>query len=76
MALEGMEREQRVDFLAQELKRFAMEGHSVRESDSIISARGHVVGLGMDAGISMNSEPSLRDALGQPLHVPLHLGRD
>ncbi|KAF9362558.1 hypothetical protein BGX34_005928 [Mortierella sp. NVP85] len=80
LALEGMEREQRIDFLVQELKRCAMSGHSMPDNDQSLgetelssSARGHVVGLGMEAGMSRNSEPSLRDALGQPLPSTSHL---
>lgn len=82
LALESMEREERIDFLVRELKRWATEGYRgqdggrpPREYGSSIGTRGHVVSLGMEAGLSMNTEPSLRDALGQPRSMPPHSNR-
>ncbi|KAF9379061.1 hypothetical protein BGX21_002739, partial [Mortierella sp. AD011] len=54
LALEGIEREQRIDFLVQELKRWAIEGQSERLGhrgrNTQNNSPGHILGLGMETG--------------------------
>ncbi|KAF9582058.1 hypothetical protein BGW38_000715 [Lunasporangiospora selenospora] len=80
LALAGLEREQRIEFLVQELRRWATEVSPEQSSPQGIgeksqrasstepntNLRGHVVGLGLGQSTSnLGSEPSMRDALGE-----------
>ncbi|KAF8923490.1 hypothetical protein BGZ58_002899 [Dissophora ornata] len=69
LALSGMEREQRIDFLVQELKRWATDRQQKRDNHDLegpldfYNAGGQAMGLGLGTGISVGIEPSLREAL-------------
>ncbi|KAG0253376.1 hypothetical protein BG011_006395 [Mortierella polycephala] len=74
-ALENMEREQRIDFLVQELKRWATNVplqdqqqsrptlHTRDRTDSAGGSRVHTLGLGLGSGHSQDSGPLFRDAM-------------
>ncbi|KAF9299983.1 hypothetical protein BGZ74_008425 [Mortierella antarctica] len=71
LALQGLEREQRIEFLLQEIKRWATEGAQLQQDQQPqlelsgrqedVSYR-HVVGLGLGSGHGARP-PSLKDAL-------------
>lgn len=76
LALQGLEREQRIEFLVQEIRRWATEGAqphmdqqqqlAPRHQELEVSYR-HVVGLGLDSGHGTARTPSLKDALDPDL---------
>lgn len=76
LALQGLEREQRIEFLIQEIRRWATEGAQLHtdhqqqlapgHSELEVSYR-HVVGLGLGTGQDGVRSPSLKDALDPDL---------
>ncbi|KAI1309126.1 hypothetical protein EDD11_004137 [Mortierella claussenii] len=81
-ALQGIEREHRIDFLVRELKRWATSDQSIpfeqqvydtdtRPLERSMEGSDHVVGLGSEVGMAVGSAPSLRDALSLSSSVSL-----
>ncbi|KAG0039883.1 hypothetical protein BGZ82_006288 [Podila clonocystis] len=70
LALQGLEREQRIEFLVQEIRRWATEGAQLHQDQPQLELSGlqedvlyrHAVGLGLGSGNGVRP-PSLKDAL-------------
>ncbi|KAF9391066.1 hypothetical protein CPC16_004608 [Podila verticillata] len=76
LALQGLEREQRIEFLVQEIRRWATEGalpHTDQQQplapghQELDDSYRHVVGLGLGSGHVSVRPPSLKDALDPDL---------
>lgn len=76
LALQGLEREQRIEFLVQEIRRWATGGAQLHtdqqqqlapEHQELEVSYRHVVGLGLGSGHGSVRTPSLKDALGPEL---------